>query len=119
MQPSAPQGASPAAKEDKKSRFRTFVSTLEEALQGTILQSPTRVRGPRVQFDDAPRGSKLRLDSLERIKQSALRRMSTPIRQPINPPPVDELKSAPTAKHPGAKNFATMAKRFMKKRLAD
>ncbi|KAL2136957.1 hypothetical protein VTI74DRAFT_11139 [Chaetomium olivicolor] len=34
-----------------------------------------------------------------------------PIRQPRNPPSLDELKSKPTAKHEGSKNFVTRTRR--------
>lgn len=34
-----------------------------------------------------------------------------PIRQPRNPPPLDELKSKPTAKHEDSKNFVTRTRR--------
>jgi len=34
-----------------------------------------------------------------------------PVRQPRNPPSLDELKSKPTAKHEGSKNFVTRTRR--------
>ena len=41
----------------------------------------------------------------------AARNGEHPIRQPRGPPPLDELKSAPTTKYEGSKNFATRQRR--------
>jgi len=35
-----------------------------------------------------------------------------PVRQPRGPPSIDELRAAPTSKHPGSKNFVHQARRF-------
>lgn len=73
--------------------------------------------GLSIATEDAPRGSGPKTASFPLTPMTAgygpgqARAGEHPVRQPRNPPSMDELKSKPTAKHEGSKNFVTRTRR--------
>lgn len=73
--------------------------------------------GLSIATEEAPRGSGPKTASFPLTPMTAgygpgqARAGEHPVRQPRNPPSMDELKSKPTAKHEGSKNFSTRTRR--------
>ncbi|KAK0652485.1 hypothetical protein B0T16DRAFT_323435 [Cercophora newfieldiana] len=73
--------------------------------------------GLSIATEEAPRGSGPKTASFPLTPMTAgygpgqARAGEHPVRQPRNPPSMDELKSKPTAKHEGSKNFVTRTRR--------
>ncbi|KAK4445833.1 hypothetical protein QBC34DRAFT_161104 [Podospora aff. communis PSN243] len=73
--------------------------------------------GLSIATEEAPRGAGPKTASFPLTPMTAgygpgqARAGEHPIRQPRNPPSMDELKSKPTAKHEGSKNFSTRTRR--------